>query len=188
MINAFSILPSFVFNLSSEYPDVISPVARISPVFPDGFVPTPIDENLTLLFAAKFCVIMYGNTFASNVPEVILFAFVVSIVAEFAKPETAEEEIAIATLDALVILPYPSTINDGTELAVPYPVAETPELGNLPAGNVPDVILFALVVSVVADVAKPETAETLIAIATFAAFVILPKESTTNEGIELGVP
>ena len=43
----------------------------------------------------------------------------------------------------------------------------------------PDVIFVALVVSVVADAARPDTAEDGIAIATFAADVILPVASTT---------
>ena len=38
-------------------------------------------------------------------PDVMLFAIVVSVVAEVAKPETAEEEIAIAVFVTVVILP-----------------------------------------------------------------------------------
>ena len=85
-----------------------------------------------------------------------MFATVVSVVAEVAKPETAEEEIAIATFDALVNLPVESTTNVGTELDVPYPVAATVVAGNLAEDNVPEVILLALVTSVVADVANPD--------------------------------
>ena len=51
-----------------------------------------------------------------------------------------------------------STTNTGTELAEPCVAAVTPEVANLAASNVPDEMFVALVVSVVAEAAKPDTA------------------------------
>ena len=59
----------------------------------------------------EICVVgIVGNLAKPIVPEVILDALVVSVVADEANPETAPEEMAIATLAALVILPVASTI------------------------------------------------------------------------------
>jgi hypothetical protein len=102
------------------------------------------------------------------------------VVATVAKPETAPAEIAIATFDALVTLPFASTTTLATELALPYVVAVAPESANLATGNVPELILLALDVSVVAEAANPETALEAIAIATLEAVVILPFASTTT--------
>ena len=89
---------------------MISPVARISPAVPAAAVPIPIELKRTSLLVATAWSMVYGNLAAPNVPDVILDAFVVSVVADVAKPETAPEEMAIATLAALVILPVESTI------------------------------------------------------------------------------
>ena len=81
--------------------------------------PTPTELNCTLLPDATAWSMVYGNLAAPNVPDVILDALVVSVVADVAKPETAPEEMAIATLAALVILPVASTTKVGTLDAVP---------------------------------------------------------------------
>ena len=82
--------------------------------------------------------------------------------------------VATAVLEALVIRPYVSTVITGICVELPYVVAETPEVANLEALNVPEEMLVALVVSVVAEVARPDTAPEAIAIATFDAAVIRP--------------
>jgi hypothetical protein len=122
------------------------------------------------------------------VPVVIFEALVVSVVADVASPDTAADEMAIATLLADVILPYVSIVNLVVEVEEPVEVATTPEAGNLARGNVPELMLLALVVSVVADAANPDTAEDEIAMFTLAAFVILPCASTIYLGITEAPP
>lgn len=56
----------------------------------------------------------------ASVPEEMLDAFVVSVVAEAAKPETAAEEMAIAVLVTEVTCPCALVTNTGTEEAEPY--------------------------------------------------------------------
>ena len=52
-----------------------------------------------------------GNLALANVPEPMLLAFVVSVVADVANPLTAELAIAISTLLAAVICPCALTVN-----------------------------------------------------------------------------
>ena len=144
-----------------------------------------------------------ANLEALNVPEEMLVALVVSVVAEVARPDTAPEAIAIATFDAAVIRPLAFTVTTETLEAPPYVptleftvakvVADDPAVvvispvkaGNLAEPNVPAEILVALVVSVVAEVARPDTAPEAIAIATFDAAVIRPLAFTvTTETLE----
>ena len=54
-----------------------------------------------------------------NVPDVMLLAFVVSIVAEEASPVTDPEAITIFVFVALVTRPLVSTVKTGTTLALP---------------------------------------------------------------------
>jgi len=49
----------------------------------------------------------------------MLLAFVVSVVADAANPDTAPEEIATELALTEVILPYPSTVIEGIEEALP---------------------------------------------------------------------
>jgi hypothetical protein len=55
-------------------------------------------------------------------------ALVVSVVADVARPDTAPDAIAIATLDADVICPVALTVYTGTVAAPPYVAADTPEV------------------------------------------------------------
>jgi hypothetical protein len=89
-----------------------------------------------------------------NVPVLIFVALVVSVVAEAANPETAPAAIAILVAVTAVTLPFASTVIAGTTDAEPNAPVLTPALLNLASGNVPEVILLALVVSVVAEAAK----------------------------------
>jgi hypothetical protein len=73
-----------------------------------------------------------------KVPEVMFDAFVVSVVADVAKPETAPEEIAIDVAVTEVTLPKESTDIAGTADADPYVPADTPEVGSLADGTVPE--------------------------------------------------
>lgn len=61
-----------------------------------------------------------------SVPEVMLAALVVSVVADVAKPETAAAAMAIAVLDADVIWPWALIAKVGTLAAIPYEAAVTP--------------------------------------------------------------
>ena len=54
-----------------------------------------------------------------NVPEEMLLALVVSVVAEAARPDTAPAAMAIAVSVAEVICPWALTATTGTELAEP---------------------------------------------------------------------
>ena len=81
---------ALVFNVPAEYdrpaPSVVD--ARTDPVedtMPAAMDDTPVPPRAT-----------------ASVPDVILLAFVVSVVAEAAKPETAPEAMAMAVLDAAV--------------------------------------------------------------------------------------
>jgi hypothetical protein len=76
------------------------------------------------------------NLATGKVPEPILAALVVSVVAEAAKPVIKDVGIEPAA-------------------NVPTPVILVYEPDNLATGKVPVVILVALVVSVVADAARP---------------------------------
>ena len=96
----------------------------------------------------------FGSLAASNVPELILPAFVVSVVAEVANPETALEAIAILVAVTAVTLPFASTVIAGTADADPNEPVLVPALLNLASGKVPEVILLAFVVSVVAEAAN----------------------------------
>jgi hypothetical protein len=87
-----------------------------------------------------------------------------------------------------VILPYVSTVIDGYALVVPYVPAVAPEVGKRKAFNVPDEILAALVVSVVAEAARPDTALLAIAILVFVTDDTRPYVSTANTGTEFAVP
>ena len=70
-------------------------------------------------------------------------------------------------IDAAVNRPYVSTVKVATFAPDPYVPIVTAVFGNLNAFNVPDDILFALVVSVVAEVANPDTLDDAIDIAVF---------------------
>ena len=94
------------------------------------------------------------NLSSGNVPEPILEAFVVSVVAEVAKPETEPAAIAILVAVTAVTLPFASTVILGTTEAVPNVPVLTPALLNLSSGNVPEPILEAFVVSEVAEAAN----------------------------------
>ena len=131
---------------------------------------------------------VFGNRAAFKVPEDILPAFVVSIVAEEANPVTDEDVIVIGVFVALVIRPVLSTLNDGTVLAFPYHVGTTEVLGRRAAFKDPVVILFAFVVSIVAELASPKTADAEIDMAALVAFVIRPFVSTVNIGTVLTLP
>ena len=81
---------ALVLNVPAEYdkpaPSVVD--ARTDPVedtMPAAMDDTPVPPRAT-----------------ASVPDVILLAFVVSVVAEAAKPETAPEAMAMAVLDAAV--------------------------------------------------------------------------------------
>ena len=81
---------ALVLNVPAEYdkpaPSVVD--ARTDPVedtMPAAMYDTPVPPRAT-----------------TSVPDVILLAFVVSVVAEAAKPETAPEAMAMAVLDAAV--------------------------------------------------------------------------------------
>ena len=133
-----------------------------------------------------------GNLAEPNVPAEMLVALVVSVVAEVAKPDTALEVIAIAVFEIAVIRPLAFTVTTETLDALPYVptleftvakvVADDPadvvispvKAGNLEELNVPEEMLVALVVSVVAEVARPDTAPEAIAIAVFVTEDILP--------------
>ena len=129
-----------------------------------------------------------GSLAELKVPLEIFVAFVVSVVADVARPDTAPDEIAIAVLVTDVILPVASTTNTGTEAAAPWVAAVTPDVGSLVELKVPLEIFVAFVVSVVADVARPDTAPDEIAIAVLVTDVILPVASTTNTGTEAAAP
>lgn len=60
-----------------------------------------------------------------NVPVVILVAFVASMVADATKPDTADEAMAMAVLEAAVSCPCALTVNVGTDDAEPYEEAVT---------------------------------------------------------------
>jgi hypothetical protein len=118
----------------------------------------------------------------------MLLALVVSVVADVANPETAPEEIAIDVAVTEVTLPKESTDIAGTADADPYVPADTPEVGSLADGSVPELILPAFVVSVVADVAKPETAPEEIAIDVAVTEVTNPFALTVIAGTALALP
>ena len=88
----------------------------------------------------------------------------------------------IATLVISVALPLSSTVITGMLVLSPYTFAVTPEVANLAAAKVPEVIFVALDVSVVADAAKPVTAAAAIAILVFVTEVICPVLVTVNTG------
>ena len=69
--------------------------------------------------AAKSLTAKSGNLALASVPELMLLALVVSVVAEAAKPLTAELAIAISTLLAAVICPCALTVNEATLSASP---------------------------------------------------------------------
>ena len=96
--------PLYVVDPDSPVPE--TPIVKVLNVPPND---TP---EIVELAKALFGILL--NLAFGRVPEVILLAFVVSVVAEVAKPDTAPEAIAIATLAALVILPDASTTNVGT--------------------------------------------------------------------------
>lgn len=110
------------------------------------------------------------------------------MVATVARPETAVAAIAMGTFDATVIRPLVSTVNVETLLAVPYDPAATPETANRVASNVPDVMLVAFVVSVVAEGARPVIEVTGRTMGTLEAKVRRPFESTVNVGVTLEAP
>jgi len=62
-----------------------------------------------------------------SVPDVILLALVVSVVAELASPETALDEMAMFVFVTFVTRPMLSTVNTGDMEAEPYVLAFTPE-------------------------------------------------------------
>jgi hypothetical protein len=63
--------------------------------------------------------VVAGSRAAASVPEEILLALVVSVVALAANPETAEEAIAIVADPAAVSRPAASTVNVPTNEADP---------------------------------------------------------------------
>ena len=75
--------------------------------------------------AAKSLTAKSGSLALANVPELMLLAEVVSVVADAAKPLTAPLAIAISTLLAAVRRPSASTVNVATESASPYVAAVT---------------------------------------------------------------
>ena len=98
---------ALVLNVPAEYdrpaPSVVD--ARTDPVedtMPAAMDDTPVPPRAT-----------------ASVPDVILLAFVVSVVAEAAKPETAPEAMAMAVLDAAVSCPCALTVNVATDEAEP---------------------------------------------------------------------
>ena len=92
------------------------------------------------------------------------------------------DNIVTATLAALVIRPVESTATTGICVAPPYVPAVAPDVGNLAEENVPVIILLALVVFVVADVANPETCDAAIAIIVLETDVTWPDELTVTIG------
>ena len=92
--------------------EAVTPEARVAPVNVPAAAVTVVDPPsdtpeplmVTLLFARALLGIEDSRLF-DNVPDVILLAFVVSMVAEAAKPETAPEAIAIDVLPADVSCP-----------------------------------------------------------------------------------
>jgi hypothetical protein len=134
-------------------------VARISPVVPDDAVPIPNELNLTL-----------SPVPIAGLPLKSPYA---PLVATVAKPETEPAPIAIFVAVTEVTLPFESTAILGTTDADPNVPVLVPALLNLASGNVPELILPASVVFVVAEAANPETAPEAIAIATLAVSVNL---------------
>ena len=65
-------------------------------------------------------------------------AIILPVIFEFA---TVAE---IATLEALVILPYVSTVKEGIRVALPYVAADAPEVANLVTLKVPVLKLLTL--------------------------------------------
>jgi hypothetical protein len=63
--------------------------------------------------------VVAGSLAAGSVPEPILLALVVSVVALAASPETADEAIAMAVEAAAVSRPAASTVNVATDDAAP---------------------------------------------------------------------
>ena len=84
-----------------------------------------------------------GNLALANVPELILLALVVSVVAEAAKPLTAPLAIAMSTLAAFVIRPSASTVICATESASPYTPPVTAVAANCVAPILPAVTLIS---------------------------------------------
>ena len=92
--------------------EAVTPEARVAPVNvpaaavivvdPPSDTPEPL--MVTPLFAKALLGIEDSRLF-DNVPDVILLAFVVSVVAEAAKPETAPEAMAIDVFPAAVSCP-----------------------------------------------------------------------------------
>ena len=115
-----------------------------------------------------------GKRAAGSVPEVMFVALVVSVVAEAASPLTAPLAIAMLVLLAEVTRPVASTLMTGTAEAEPYDAGATPLVGRRAAASVPEVILVAFVVLVVAEAASPLTALLAMAIGVLFADVIRP--------------
>jgi hypothetical protein len=147
--------------------------------------------NTTVLVALPYAAgvtAVLGNLLTFNVPKVMLSALVVSIVAEFARPDTALDAIAMGVFVALVIRPVASTLIVIAFVALPYHVGVTAVVGILALFNIPDVMLSAFVVSMVAEVARPDTAVCAIAIDVFVALVIRPVASTLNTTVLVALP
>jgi hypothetical protein len=132
-----------------------------------------------------------GKRCLANVPDVMLLALVASVVADADKPVIAVVSICIAILFAEVTRPFSSTVKIAECAGLPTDFATTPEFGNLAEDKVPEEILLAFVVSVVADdtnVGKSVICEVGIAIATLLAEVSRPFASTVKRGTEVAEP
>lgn len=121
-------------------------------------------------------------------PDVILVAFVVSVVAEGAKPVMLVGERIIGMLEAKVRRPFVSTVKDGEVLLDPYVAAVTPETAKRFALSVPEMMLVAFVASVVAEGARPVMEVVGRMMGVFDAAVMRPLVSTVMVGVVLEVP
>jgi hypothetical protein len=163
--------PMFDAFVVSVVAEAARPVIKLVGIEPADNVPTPVIPVYEPLSRAE-----------GKVPEPMFEAFVVSVVADAANPDTAPEAIAIAVFVTAVTLPAASTVITGTIAALAYTPATTPDVASLAAAKVPEPIFEALVVSVVAEAAKPDTAPEAIAIAVFVTAVTLPYPSVVITG------
>lgn len=101
-------------------------VTAFAPVIPDvllrksaEIVPDETEIPPPTITAPAVLEVARGRRAAASVPELILVALVVSVVALAAKPLTADDAIAMPVDPAAVSRPVPSTVNVATVDADP---------------------------------------------------------------------
>ena len=135
----YIILVAFMFSNPEPSP-MCSPSNFVAVIV---FAVNDPEASLETIVEAPFADAAVVLAFA-KVPVVIFEAFVVSVVADVAKPETLAAARENPTFATEVTLPYVSTTICGTRDELPYVPALTPDVGNLALLIVPEVKFEAL--------------------------------------------